>query len=72
MNDTGMGNHIVEDALRHARSQALICREYGRPLDRMQVGMALGEIIIAAVYLQADPVVVQAAKNEVHFLGSRQ
>ena len=63
-----LGNDIVRRVLSCARSEANSRRLRGLDDDRFSRGMGFGKITVASVYLDADPLLAQAARNELHFL----
>lgn len=65
------GNDAVCGILRGARACANRDRLYGGLTSDFSRGMYVGQIIMAAVHLDADPIATQAADNEVNFLCGR-
>lgn len=62
------GNDVVRGALSMARRGANSGRLHGYGDDEFARGMYLGQVIVADCWLNADPLLVMAAKNEMHFL----
>ena len=63
------GDRIVRDVLRMARRDANRNRLRGWGDDEFARGMYVGQVIIADCWLDADRLLVMAAKNEMRFLG---
>lgn len=62
------GNSTAMVALQMARDAANRGRLDGCGVDDFSRGMYIGQLIIANVRLDANPLVVQAAENEIWFL----
>ena len=62
------GNDVVRGALSMARRDANRGRLTGYGDDEFARGMYFGQVIVADCYLDADRLLVMAAKNEMHFL----
>jgi len=62
------GSDVVRNALSMARRDANRGRLTGYGDDEFARGMYVGQVIIADCYLDADRLLVMAAKNEMHFL----
>ena len=62
------GDDIVRNALGMARRDANLKRLAGSVDDEFSSGMYIGQVIVADCWLNADPLLVMAAKNEMHFL----
>lgn len=62
------GNDVVRIALGMARSDANRGRLHGIGDNPFSRGMYVGKVIVAECWLNADPLLVMAAKNEMHFL----
>ncbi len=62
------GDTIVRNALATARRNANRRRLRGFGDNAFSEGMCLGKVIIASLYLDADPLLVMAAENEMCFL----
>lgn len=62
------GNDVVRGALSMARRDANKGRLRGYGDDEFARGMYVGQVIVADCWLHADPLLVMAAKNEMHFL----
>lgn len=62
------GNDVVRNALSMARRDANSGRLHGYGDDAFARGMYIGQVIIADNWLNADRLLVMAAKNEIHFL----
>ena len=62
------GNDVVRNALSMARRDANRGRLTGYGDDEFARGMYVGQVIVADCYLDADRLLVMAAKNEMHFL----
>ena len=62
------GNDVVRGALSMARRDANRGRLTGYGDDEFARGMYVGQVIIADCWLDADRLLVMAAKNEIHFL----
>lgn len=62
------GNDAVRGILRGVRVHANTRRLCGGQPSEFMQGLYIGQIIMAAVYLDADPIAVQAAENEASFL----
>lgn len=65
---TNDGDRIVRRVMPDARERANTCRLNGLDSDRFSAGQDFGQIIIAEIYLGADPLAARAARNELHFL----
>jgi len=63
------GNDVVRGALSMARRDANSVRLNGYGDNEFARGMYVGQVIIADCWLDADRLLVMAAKNEMHFLG---
>ena len=63
------GNDVVRNALSMARRDANRGRLTGYGDNEFARGMYVGQVIVADCYLDADRLLVMAAKNEMHFLG---
>ena len=66
---TATGDDVVRGALRMARRDANRNRLRGWGDNAFARGMYVGQVIIADCWLDADRLLVMAAKNEMHFLG---
>ena len=62
------GNDVVRNALSMARRYANSGRLTGCGDNAFACGMYVGQVIVADCYLDADRLLVMAAKNEMHFL----
>lgn len=62
------GNDVVRGALSMARRDANRGRLRGYGDDEFARGMYVGQVIVADCWLSAGPLLVMAAKNEMHFL----
>ena len=62
------GNDVVRNALSMARHDANRNRLRGYGDDEFARGMYVGQVIVADCWLNADPLLVMAAKNEMRFL----
>lgn len=62
------GNDVVRCALSMARRDANSGRLHGYGDNEFVRGMYVGQVIVADCWLNADPLLVMAAKNEMHFL----
>lgn len=65
---TNTGDDIVRHAMSMARRDANRNRLIGFGHSDFSAGHAFGQIVIAEIYLDADPLAVMAARNELHFL----
>ncbi len=63
------GDAVVRHALSMARRDANTSRLAGYGDNEFARGMYVGQVIVADCYLDADRLLVMAAKNEMHFLG---
>ena len=63
------GNDVVRGALSMARRDANRGRLNGYGDNEFARGMYIGQVIIADCWLNADRLLVMAAKNEMRFLG---
>lgn len=63
------GDTVVRNALSMARRDANRGRLSGYGDTEFARGMYFGQVIVADCYLDADRLLVMAAKNEMHFLG---
>lgn len=63
------GNDVVRGALSMARCDANSGRLHGYGDNAFARGMYVGQVIVADCWLNADRLLVLAAKNEMHFLG---
>ena len=63
------GNDVVRGALSMARRDANRGRLNGYGDNEFARGMYVGQVIVADCWLDADRLLVMAAKNEMHFLG---
>ncbi len=64
----GDGDFIVRYALGMARRDANWNRLNRTGDNAFSRGMCIGQVIVADNWLNADPLLVMAAKNEIHFL----
>lgn len=62
------GNDVVRHALSMARRDANSGRLHGYGDNAFARGMYVGQVIVADCWLDADRLLVMAAKNEIHFL----
>ena len=62
------GNDVVRNALSMARGHANHTRLAGYGNDEFARGMYVGQVIVADCWLNADRLLVMAAKNEMRFL----
>jgi len=62
------GNDVVRNALSMARRDANSGRLHGYSYDAFARGMYVGQVIVADCWLDADRLLVMAAKNEMRFL----
>ena len=62
------GNDVVRGALSMARRDANSGRLNGYGDNAFARGMYVGQVIVADHWLNADRLLVLAAKNEIHFL----
>lgn len=62
------GNDVVRGALSMARCDANSGRLHGYGDNAFARGMCVGQVIVADCWLNADRLLVMAAKNEIHFL----
>lgn len=63
------GDTVVRNALSMARRGANTSRLNGYGDNEFARGMYIGQVIVADCWLNADRLLVMAAKNEMHFLG---
>lgn len=64
------GNDVVRNALSMARRDANSGRLHGIGDDPFSRGMYVGKVIVAEHWLNADPLLTMAARNEIQFLRS--
>ncbi len=62
------GNDVVRNALSMARRDADHARLHGYGDNAFARGMYVGQVIVAECWLNADRLLVMAAKNEINFL----
>lgn len=63
------GNYVVRGALSMARRDANMSRLNGYGDNEFARGVYVGQVIVAENCLNADRLLVMAAKNEMRFLG---